>query len=154
MAYITQEDLRSLAMNISSRANSDEVKESYPLLGCTLESLFAHAENAQAEGISQILHLRRLEKHGGYQIWQSLRGLVISHERFNEAQLLYVVSLQGYYHLVRALLLNCGANVNAQGGRFGTALQAAAANWSSTDIVALLLDRGANVNAQGGHSSL
>jgi ankyrin repeat protein len=38
-----------------------------------------------------------------------------------------------------------GANVNAQGGHYGNALQAASAH-GDNDIVQLLLEKGANVN--------
>ncbi|KAF2752639.1 hypothetical protein EJ05DRAFT_430419, partial [Pseudovirgaria hyperparasitica] len=74
------------------------------------------------------------------------------------------------------LLLDSGADVNAQGGRYGNALQAAscrghehtvklllnkgavvhdsalqaAADGGHQQTVKLLLDKGANVNAQGG----
>jgi ankyrin repeat protein len=49
------------------------------------------------------------------------------------------------------LLLDRGADINAQGGRYGNALQAAAAaNYGSEGVVRLLLDRGADINAQGG----
>ncbi|KAF8239490.1 hypothetical protein L208DRAFT_1237287, partial [Tricholoma matsutake] len=47
------------------------------------------------------------------------------------------------------LLIEKGANVNAQGGFFGNALQAAAYN-GNQEIVKLLIEEGANVNAQGG----
>ena len=47
------------------------------------------------------------------------------------------------------LLLDKGADVNAQGGRYGNALQAAV--WEGNiEVVMLLLDKGADVNAQGG----
>ncbi|KAL2176976.1 uncharacterized protein P884DRAFT_270336 [Thermothelomyces heterothallicus CBS 202.75] len=46
-------------------------------------------------------------------------------------------------------LLDEGTDVNAQGGYFGTTLQAAA-YWGSTGVVQLFLDNGADVNAQGG----
>ncbi|PWO15022.1 hypothetical protein PtrARCrB10_12117, partial [Pyrenophora tritici-repentis] len=46
------------------------------------------------------------------------------------------------------LLLNKGADVNAQGGEYGNALQAASAGGHEA-IVKLLLDKGAGVNAQG-----
>ncbi len=50
------------------------------------------------------------------------------------------------------LLLDSGAKVNARGGYFGTALQAACARSDPrVDLVTLLLERGADVNAQGGH---
>jgi ankyrin repeat protein len=42
------------------------------------------------------------------------------------------------------------AGVNAQGGRYGSALQAASSR-GYRDVVQLLLDKGADVNAQGGY---
>jgi hypothetical protein len=155
MAYIMQEEFRLLAMDISSIANSDkgvleEMKESYPLLEYTSVNLLAHAENAQAEGMSQISLLRRLEERGGYEILQLLHDIFVRLDgSFKGAQLLYWVSLQGFHYLVQALLLERRANVNAQGGHYGTALQAAAGT-SRTDMAVLLLEHGANVNAQGG----
>ena len=48
------------------------------------------------------------------------------------------------------MLLNKGANVNAQGGDYVTALQAA--SWGGHEqVIKMLLDKGANVNAQSGH---
>ena len=47
------------------------------------------------------------------------------------------------------MLLERGADVNAQGGHYGNALQAIAMN-GNIEIVQLLLERGADVNAQGG----
>ncbi|KAJ7055964.1 ankyrin repeat-containing domain protein [Mycena amicta] len=46
------------------------------------------------------------------------------------------------------LLLENGANVNAQGGHYGNALQAAS-NGGHTELVQLLLEKGADVNAEG-----
>ena len=48
------------------------------------------------------------------------------------------------------LLLDTGADVHAQGGEYGSALQAAAGD-GNVDAMRLLLDRGADVNAQGGY---
>lgn len=47
------------------------------------------------------------------------------------------------------LLLDRGADVNAQGGYYGKALQAAS-RAGHERVVQLLLDNGADVNAQGG----
>jgi len=47
------------------------------------------------------------------------------------------------------LLLDKGADTNAQGGDYGNALEAAS-NIGNVAIVQLLLSKGANVNAQGG----
>ena len=61
---------------------------------------------------------------------------------------LYLACASGLLQLSK-LLLDSGADVNAQGGKYGNALQAAACN-ESLDITTLLLDSGADVNAQGG----
>ena len=50
---------------------------------------------------------------------------------------------------IAKLLINKGANVNAQGGIYGNALQAASYQGHKA-IAKLLLDKEANVNAQGG----
>ncbi|UKZ83631.1 hypothetical protein TrVFT333_011440 [Trichoderma virens FT-333] len=58
-----------------------------------------------------------------------------------------------------ALLLDSGVNINAQGGKYGTALQAACVfkhqdtrdNYlKQVDVVRFLLDHGADVNLEGG----
>lgn len=53
------------------------------------------------------------------------------------------------FEAIGGLLLDRGANINAQAGLYGTALQAACCNINQV-IVRLLLDRGANINARGG----
>lgn len=58
-------------------------------------------------------------------------------------------SLLGLSNVTHALI-NDGADVNAQGGRYGSALQAAARSDNET-VIKLLLDAGADVNAQGGY---
>ena len=47
------------------------------------------------------------------------------------------------------ILLNKGADVNAQGGEYGNALQAASSG-GHDQVVQILLDKGADVNAQRG----
>jgi hypothetical protein len=60
---------------------------------------------------------------------------------------LYYVAMLGLSTITR-LLLDEGAEVNAQGGRYGNALQAASAG-GHEQVVKMLLDKGAEVNAQG-----
>lgn len=62
---------------------------------------------------------------------------------------LYYASLTGLYQSVQ-VLLDKGADVNAECGILGNALQAAAVNGSDR-MVQILLDNGANVNIQGGY---
>ena len=59
---------------------------------------------------------------------------------------LYYASLEGLFKLV-SKLLEKGADVNAQGGGYGNALQAALAGGHET-LAVLLLEKGADVNAQ------
>ncbi|KAK1074316.1 hypothetical protein LTR74_001240 [Friedmanniomyces endolithicus] len=55
----------------------------------------------------------------------------------------------GYEKVVQLLLDRC-ADVNAQGGKFGNALNAVCCGSYNSKVVQLLLDSGADVNAQGG----
>ncbi|PVH69880.1 ankyrin [Cadophora sp. DSE1049] len=61
---------------------------------------------------------------------------------------IYYASLEGLFEPL-ILLLEKGADVNAQGGEYGNALQAASFRGCEA-ISALLLKKGADVNAQGG----
>ncbi|KAI3579740.1 ankyrin repeat-containing domain protein, partial [Fusarium oxysporum f. sp. albedinis] len=64
------------------------------------------------------------------------------------ASRLYYACLAGLAGAARDLTTE-GADVNAQGGEYGNALQAALHN-GNLEIVQLLLDNGADVNAEGG----
>jgi hypothetical protein len=64
---------------------------------------------------------------------------------------LQAISVEGHEAVVK-LLLDRGANANAQGGHFSNALYEASVEGHEA-VVKLLLDRGANANAQGGHFS-
>jgi ankyrin repeat protein len=61
---------------------------------------------------------------------------------------LYVASHEGLAQAVSTILA-AGAEVNAQGGRYGNALQAASSE-GHEKVVQMLLAAGAEVNAQGG----
>ncbi|KAF5340833.1 hypothetical protein D9758_017068 [Tetrapyrgos nigripes] len=54
----------------------------------------------------------------------------------------------GYFHIVKVLVEN-GADVNAEGGKLGFPLQAAAFG-GHLDVVKYLVEKGADVNAKGG----
>ena len=54
-------------------------------------------------------------------------------------------SIRGHHEVVK-MQLDAGADVNAEGGLCGNALQAA----SEWEVVEILLGAGASINAQGG----
>jgi hypothetical protein len=62
---------------------------------------------------------------------------------------LYYAAMLGFSTITR-LLLDKGADVNAQGGYYGNALQAASLR-GHEQVVKTLLDKGADVNAQGAY---
>ncbi|KAF7577158.1 Arp, Ankyrin repeat protein [Pyrenophora tritici-repentis] len=76
------------------------------------------------------------------------KKLVLERKDSYDQALLYLAADNGHYGTTE-LLLEKGADVNAQGGEYGNALQAASARGHEA-IVKLLLDKGADVNAQGG----
>ena len=61
---------------------------------------------------------------------------------------LYYIALYDLRGVVK-MLLDAGADVNAQGGEYGNALQTASSRGHEA-VVKLLLENGADVNAQGG----
>jgi hypothetical protein len=74
----------------------------------------------------------------------------ILERRDREGQtLLYLAAEHGHQRMVK-LLLDKGVDVNAQGGDYGNALQAASVGGHEA-VVKLLLNKGADVNAQGGY---
>ncbi|EMD92284.1 hypothetical protein COCHEDRAFT_1134609 [Bipolaris maydis C5] len=73
--------------------------------------------------------------------------MVNSKDKDGKTPLLVAVE-QGNYEVIE-MLLDKGANVNAQGGQYGNTLQAALAR-NHEEIAMLLLDKGADVNAKGG----
>ncbi|KAJ6461205.1 hypothetical protein DFH09DRAFT_1495465, partial [Mycena vulgaris] len=88
--------------------------------------------------------------------WEERRGLIPKHPFLEYAQycLLHAkgqpeLELRNKIILFLTLLIDKGADVNAQGGNFGNALQAASLNGHEL-LVQLLINKDANVNAQGG----
>lgn len=85
------------------------------------------------------------ESFGGYRMY---RGCYLQRHDGKGVGLLYVLSELGCTKLIRLIIKE--VDINAQGGHYGNALQAAAYE-GRNDTVQLLLDNGADVNVQGGH---
>jgi hypothetical protein len=132
--------------------------EELPLVGYAARHWTQHARWAGEDAIA--IHLLIMEfflsKRDAYINWVRLsdpdqpwnkRNIRKDVERV--ASPLYYASLTGLIESVR-LLLERGADVNAQGGSYGNALQAASAEGHG-QIFQQLLKQGADVNAQGGY---
>ncbi|KAI9781725.1 MAG: hypothetical protein M1839_005718 [Geoglossum umbratile] len=134
--------------------------QSYPFLEYASSYILYHAEQAHVGHIDQRTRLQRLQRES--KVYERLKAF---HDIFcrwplqygMETELLYAVSLRHYQGLIQTLLLEPSVDVNAQGGRYGSALLAAAANTNvynsaaAKEVIQVLLDAGANVNAQGGY---
>jgi Ankyrin repeats (3 copies)/Ankyrin repeat len=171
MSYIMMKELEPLAKNISYTEelyfdeeylyfNEEELdfkkKEldfNYPFLEYTSSYVLNHAEKAQAECYLQQALIRWLQQpHGEFDRLRTFHNVFTKYnisKCSRDADLIYSVSLQGHCKLLQLVLLEKGAKVNAKGGKFGTALQAA--SYAGHDIIVQqLLEKGADINAQGG----
>ncbi|PVH69643.1 hypothetical protein DL98DRAFT_505506, partial [Cadophora sp. DSE1049] len=130
---------------------AESLGSSYPFLKYASTYILDHTEEAEARNLGQAGFLQRLRDED-----ETFERLRLFHNFFETpkcgcvrgANLLHISSFHGHNELIK-ILLKKRADVNAQGGLFGTALQAAASQ-SKEEIVAILLEKGAKVNAQGG----
>ncbi|EAQ91377.1 hypothetical protein CHGG_03312 [Chaetomium globosum CBS 148.51] len=131
-----------------------KIKRDFPMATYAAKLWTDHAALAQAsEDIVQAT-VRFLEKEATFQRWARLcqgDGPWDDGSGPPQASRLYYACFFGLVASARDLISN-GAEVNAQGGEYGNALQAASSR-GHQEIVKLLLDKGADVNAQGGRYS-
>jgi hypothetical protein len=151
--FITRVCLAYLCQ-LDGQCSADEIRSEFPLAQYSAQYWMDHAKPAEADKDVQerILNFL-LQQQQAYAVWGELydpdspasenpRAFGIM------ATPLYYASLAGLHFTVE-LLLEKGANVNARGGDYGNALQAASAR-GHNEVVQLLLEKGATVNAEGG----
>ncbi|KIW85537.1 hypothetical protein Z517_00929 [Fonsecaea pedrosoi CBS 271.37] len=152
--------LRNKRLQTLDQALEPDPHRKYPLLGYAASHIFDHAEKVLAEDTAgqagaEIGKWLR-DANSWFKWWKGFLSTIDAYhglqylEANMDAGLLYMVSLRGYRSLVKNILAEGGADVNAQGGDFGNALQAASYR-AYQQIVERLLEAGADVNAQGGH---
>ncbi|KAK4175394.1 hypothetical protein QBC36DRAFT_331536 [Triangularia setosa] len=128
-----------------------EIKERFPMARYAAEYWMDYAALAErSEDVVQT-STKFLQDESTFQRWDQLyraRNELTSVPASKQESRLYYACLGGLVAVSRALI-DGGADVNVQGGHYGTALQAAA-NGGHRDITQLLLDRGADINAKGG----
>jgi hypothetical protein len=111
----------------------------------------------KTEALNQLILKLFSTENGAYLNWirihdpdKSWQGAVFKRKMETVPNPVYYVSLSGLTEIVRLLILESkGADINAQGGEFGHALQAASFG-GHLAIIELLLSKGADINAQGG----
>jgi hypothetical protein len=117
MSYITMKDILLLE---NSMSYIQELSVSYPFLQYASTYVLYHGEETQKEGFMQQDLVQQLQLphyfyrlnsfHDAFQADISLR--------YGGAELLYGVSLEGYFTLV-VDVLDSGADINAKGGYYG-----------------------------------
>jgi ankyrin repeat protein len=121
--------------------------------GCRTEVVKAVLKRGAITGCSFIEQERLLRLAVKKRAPEVLRLLIgVAEQLMSEGLLesiLWEHSGEGNTEIVQ-MLLDAGTNVNAQGGQYGNALQAASVG-GHKEIVQLLLDKDADVNAQGGY---
>ncbi|KAH1580154.1 hypothetical protein KXV84_001497 [Aspergillus fumigatus] len=134
-------------------ASMEEALASLPLnLNETYERMM---ESIPTEGIEDIVQMtvKFLEKEATFQRWARLYQADVSWKGYPgppRGSRLYYACFDGLVAPARELI-GKGVDVNAQGGLYGNALQAASYK-GYQEIVKLLLGTGADINAQGGEN--
>jgi hypothetical protein len=148
--YITRSCLAYLAC-LKTGESVNEITSQFPLARYSARYWMDYAKFAETSDDVKESIMDFFQNHAAY---STLGGLFDPERPWDEnpdrnrASPLYFASLNGLGVAVQTLLGN-GADVNAQGGEYGNALQAASAE-SHEKIVQMLLQNGADVNAQGG----
>ncbi|CAG8228611.1 unnamed protein product [Penicillium salamii] len=131
--------------------SESEIARDFPLAGYAAKTWTRYAALAQASEEIVRAMVRFLEKEETFQRWARLYQADwnwIEKPGPPTGSRLYYASFNGLVAPVNELIAK-GADVNAQGGRYGNALQAALAE-GHQEIVKILLNKGADVNAEGG----
>jgi ankyrin repeat protein len=136
LTAVTDETQQTLATPEKHHVGANEAENSAPSLPPhqVSRSLYAAAKSGDIEGAKRLLEANA-----------DVNAYFPGEEYGNVLQ---VASYMGHEAVVR-LLLEKGAEVNAQGGIYGNALQAAS-HVGHEAVVRLLLEKGADVNAEGG----
>ena len=161
MSYIMMRDFEPVVERVSRLNEAQsfdfdvrELRDNYPFLVYASKYVLYHAEKAQEGCVWQENFVQQLQQqpHREFERLRIFRDWFtpdVVRKFGGSSALLYAISFYGYAKLVQISLLENGPNVNARGGYYGNALQAASAR-DSKATVELLLENGADVNVQGG----
>ncbi|KID60063.1 Pfs, NACHT and Ankyrin domain protein, partial [Metarhizium brunneum ARSEF 3297] len=134
------------------KGSHDEIKRDFPMARYAAEVWTGHAALAQASEEILQATVRFLETEATFQRWAQLYQADRDWDHDPgpaRGSRLYYACFDGLVAPVRDLI-GKGADINAKGGKYGNALQAALET-GHLEIAKLLLDRGADVSAEGGY---
>ena len=128
---------------------------SSPLAEYAAENWIDHAKSGGGDVLLKLIIQLFTSETGAFTNWIRIYNMDefwtpqnLSKDKAEVHSPLYYASLAGLQQVAVHLLEN-QADVNAQGGKYGNALQAASSRGHEA-IVKMLLENGANINAQGG----
>ncbi|KAK1641297.1 hypothetical protein BDP81DRAFT_131052 [Colletotrichum phormii] len=130
-----------------------EVRQSYPLAQYSARYWMDHAVGFETSMACKLIKEFCLHKDSPkvcYGLYNADRPWEVEPERFEieKTPVLYHIARGGIVFAVEELLKH-GADIQAQGGMYGNALQATSLE-GHKEVIQMLLDKGADVNAQGG----
>lgn len=127
-----------------------EVRQNYPLAQYAAQYWADHALNIEQRVQSSIMEFFESKESFRicYQLYSPDRPWRTYDEYGEPPPVLYYASFTGLAQSVQGLL-DKGVNVNAHGGIYGNALQAASYK-GHVEVLSLLLNRGADINIKGG----
>ncbi|OCT55076.1 Pfs, NB-ARC and Ankyrin domain protein [Cladophialophora carrionii] len=130
-----------------------DLQQKFPFSKYASTCMFPHADVAESRGIPHRAFLRRFQSKDSHELlkWIRFRNSFQRLEVYEytlDVHLLYILAEKNLANLAN-VLIDDGVDVNARGGSYGNALQAACAKYRE-QMAKLLVESGANINAQGG----